>query len=81
MGKHLAALGEPYQILCVTHLPAVAAAATRHLRVRKGEQSGRTRTVVEWLDADGRVSEVADMISGGSAEATALAEARRLLGT
>jgi len=80
VGKHLAALGEHYQILCVTHLPAVAAAATRHLRVRKSETEGRTRTVVEWLDADERVSEVADMISGGAAEATALAEARRLLG-
>ena len=54
--------------------------ATRHLRVRKSETEGRTRTVVEWLDADERVSEVADMISGGAAEATALAEARRLLG-
>lgn len=80
VGKHLAALGEHYQILCVTHLPAVAAAATRHLRVRKDELEGRTRTVVEWLDTDGRVSEVADMISGGAAEKTALAEARRLLG-
>lgn len=80
VGKHLAALGEHYQILCVTHLPAVAAAASRHLRVRKGEIDGRTRTVVEWLDAEDRVSEVADMISGGAAEKTALAEARRLLG-
>lgn len=80
VGKHLAALGEHYQILCVTHLPAVAAAATRHLRVRKSEVDGRTRTVVEWLDTDDRVSEVADMISGGAAEETALAEARRLLG-
>lgn len=80
VGKHLAALGNHYQILCVTHLPAVAAAATRHLRVRKAEIDGRTRTVVEWLAAEDRVSEVADMISGGAAEATALAEARRLLG-
>jgi DNA repair protein RecN (Recombination protein N) len=80
VGKHLAALGEHYQILCVTHLPAVAAAATRHLRVRKSEVDGRTRTVVEWLEGEGRVSEVADMISGGATESTALAEARRLLG-
>ena len=80
VGKHLAKLGEHYQILCITHLPAVAAAATRHLRVSKGESDGRTRTVVEWLDAESRVSEVADMISGGAAEETALAEARRLLG-
>ena len=80
VGKHLAALGEHYQILCITHLPAVAAAADRHLRVRKDEVQGRTRTVVDLLESDDRVGEVADMISGGSSEKTALAEARRLLG-
>lgn len=79
VGEHLAALSEHYQILCVTHLPAVAARAGRHLRVEKEVEGGRTRTHVRALDAEQRVGEVADMIAGGAAEETARAEARRLL--
>ena len=80
VGAHLARLGRSYQVLCVTHLPAVAAAADRHLRVAKRVTRGRTRTEVEVLEGDARVREIAEMISGGSCEETALAEARRLLG-
>ncbi|MDP6538444.1 MAG: DNA repair protein RecN [Planctomycetota bacterium] len=79
VGEHLRALGEEYQILCVTHLPAVAAAADRHLRVAKRESEGRTATFVATLEGEERVAEVADLISGGADESTALAEARRLL--
>lgn len=79
VGAHLRALGEHHQILCVTHLPAVAAAAHRHLRVEKRTDEGRTRTWVQELASDARVSEVADMISGGADAETAQAEARRLL--
>jgi DNA repair protein RecN (Recombination protein N) len=80
VGEHLRALGEGHQVLCVTHLPAIAALADRHFRVSKSVQGGRTRTAVARLDGDARVDEVADMIAGGSAHATARAEARRLLG-
>ena len=79
VGAHLRALGEHHQILCVTHLPAVAAAAHRHLRVEKRTDEGRTRTWVQELALDARVLEVADMISGGADADTAQAEARRLL--
>ena len=79
VGAHLRAMGEHHQILCVTHLPAVAAAAHRHLRVEKRTDEGRTRTWVQELASDARVSEVADMISGGADAETAQAEARRLL--
>jgi DNA repair ATPase RecN len=57
----------------------VAAAAHRHLRVEKRTEEGRTRTWVQELVLDARVSEVADMISGGADAPTAQAEARRLL--
>ncbi|MAF64520.1 MAG: DNA repair protein RecN [Planctomycetes bacterium] len=79
VGEHLRALGSQYQILCVTHLPAVAAAADRHLRVAKRESDGRTTTSVATLEGDARIEEVADMISGGADQSTARAEARRLL--
>lgn len=79
VGGHLAALGQHHQVLCVTHLPAIAACAARHMRVAKQVKRGRTRTTVELLSGAAREAEVADMIAGGADEGTARAEARRLL--
>ena len=79
VGAHLRALSERHQVLCVTHLPAIAAVAHRHLRVSKNTRAGRTRTAVRALKGDTRVQEIADMIAGGADQATARAEARRLL--
>jgi DNA repair protein RecN (Recombination protein N) len=79
VGTHLAALGEHHQVLCVTHLPAIAAAAAQHMRVKKAVDDGRTRTHVSSLSGADRVEEIADMIAGGAAHATARAEAQRLL--
>lgn len=79
LGEHLRRLGEHHQVLTVTHLPAIAAAAHRHQVVRKAVRRGRTRTAVALLEGDARVAEVADMIAGGATAATAQAEARRLL--
>jgi len=79
VGAALRALGEHHQILCVTHLPAIAAAAARHLSISKEVQAGRTRTSITVLEGEPRVAEVADMIAGGADQATARAEARRLL--
>ena len=79
VARHLEALGRHHQILCVTHLPAIAARAARHVRVEKEVEGGRTRTRIEILTGDSRVAEIADMIAGGAAEPTALAEARRLI--
>lgn len=79
VARHLEELGKHHQVLCVTHLPAIAARAARHLRVQKEVQAGRTRTRLTALDGEERVAEIADMIAGGAAEPTALAEAKRLL--
>jgi DNA repair protein RecN (Recombination protein N) len=79
LARHLRSLGEHHQVLTVTHLPAIAAAAHRHQGVRKAVRRGRTRTAVALLEGEARVLEVADMISGGAEQPTAQAEARRLL--
>jgi DNA repair protein RecN (Recombination protein N) len=79
VGEHLRLLSERHQILCVTHLPAIAALAHRHFKVTKAVAGGRTTTGVVELTGDARVEEVADMIAGGAAHATARAEAKRLL--
>ena len=79
VAARLRKLGEAHQVLCVTHLPSIAAAAHLHLKVQKGQRSGRTTTLVQELTGDARLGELADMIAGGAEEATARAEAARLL--
>jgi DNA repair protein RecN (Recombination protein N) len=79
VGEHLRQLGQQHQVLVVTHLPAIAAASDRHLKVIKRVQRGRTRTSVDELCGEARVHEIADMIAGGAGLDTACAEARRLL--
>jgi DNA repair protein RecN (Recombination protein N) len=79
VGEHLRGLTRHHQVLCVTHLPAIAARAHQHFKVAKEIVAGRTRTAVRLLSGDARVEEVADMIAGGADQATARAEARRLL--
>ena len=79
VGDHLARLAQHHQVLCVTHLPAIAARAAGHLKVEKVVQDGRTITHVRPLLGKDREVEIADMIAGGAEQGTALAEARRLL--
>jgi len=79
VGRHLRGLGRHYQILCITHLPAVAAQADLHLEVEKAVHKGRTTTAIRRLEGDGRVAVIAEMIAGGGDQDTALAEAERLL--
>lgn len=79
VGEHLHRLAQGEQVLCVTHTPAIAAWADLHLYSSKEVKAGRTRTTIEPLEGEQRVAEVADMIAGGSAHATARAEAKRLL--
>jgi DNA repair protein RecN (Recombination protein N) len=82
-GRNAAALGERlrdlsrfHQVLCVTHLPQVAAFADDHLVVGKRIVKGRTYTEVRVLSADERAAELAAMLGGeGAAEAHAAAEA------
>jgi len=79
VGAHLRRLGEHYQILCITHLPAVAAVAHLHLEVEKAVADGRTTTRVRRLVGADRVEVIADMIAGGKGQKTARLEAERLL--
>ncbi|MFO0984082.1 MAG: DNA repair protein RecN [Planctomycetota bacterium] len=79
VGSHLRRLGAHHQVLCVSHLPAIAAVAQQHMRVAKQVVDGRTKTQIMTLTDEGRVHEIADMIAGGAAHETARAEARRLL--
>ena len=54
------------QVLCVTHLPQIAAMADVHFMVEKGEEKGRTYTRVGWLERQGREEELARLIGGAA---------------
>jgi DNA repair protein RecN (Recombination protein N) len=79
LGRKLARLARGGQILAVTHLPQVASHADHHFLVVKRVHRGRTRTTVERLDGDGRVREIARMLSGEDPSPAALAHAREML--
>ncbi len=79
VGRKLREVAAHHQVLIVTHLPQVAAFADVHLRVSKEVVDGRTRSVVAALGASEREAELAAMSSWDGADATALAEARRLV--
>jgi DNA repair protein RecN (Recombination protein N) len=79
VGRRLKRLSRGAQVLVITHLPQIAAFADRHFTVQKQAKAGRTITRVAGLDQAGRVEELARMLTGGGAEATAREHARRLM--
>jgi DNA repair protein RecN (Recombination protein N) len=79
IGRLMRSLGEVRQVLCVTHLPQVAARAHRHFEVIKRIQKGRPVTSVNALHAEARVEEIARMLGGVDITATTRTHARELL--
>ena len=67
------------QVLCVTHLPQLAALATTHLLIAKSERDGRTYTTVTPLDVEGRKRELARIIGGTNITETTLKSAEEML--
>lgn len=79
IARKMRALARESQVLCVTHLPQIAAAADHHYLIRKGEDNGRTVTQVEALEPEARIEEIARMLAGDAATAAARANARDLI--
>lgn len=80
VGKLLHQLGQSHQILCVTHLPQVAAQGNHHLKVSKSQSGDKTISRVEPLARLERVEEVARMLGGATITDTTRRHARELLG-
>lgn len=80
VGRLLRELGGERQVLCVTHLPQVAARANWQWQVSKTTLSGQVRSRVVELDTDGRVEEVARMLGGVEITAITRQHAREMLG-
>jgi DNA repair protein RecN (Recombination protein N) len=79
IGRRLKKLAAANQVLCVTHLPQIAAFADHHYRVEKGESKGRTVAVVEELDAAAHTREIGRMLSGQKLTPEALKNAEQLI--
>ena len=81
VAEKMARISRRKQVLCVTHLPQLAALADTHFLIAKGERDGRTFTTVTPLDFEGRKAELARIIGGTSITETTLRSAAEMLRT
>ena len=79
VAEKLRSVARNKQVLCVTHLPQIAALAHTHLLISKGEKDGRTYTTVTPLDLEGRKAELARIIGGAAITETTLKSAEEML--
>jgi DNA repair protein RecN (Recombination protein N) len=79
VGARLRLLGDRFQVLCITHLPQIAAYGATHFRIEKAVRGGRTSTLVSRVDGVEREAEVARMMGGAAVSATVLAGAREMI--
>ncbi len=79
VGEKLQAVSRERQVLCITHLPQVAAFADLQYRVEKHEEAGRTFTTLTPLEADQRVQEMARMLGGARVTERTLEHAREII--
>ena len=79
VGQKLKSLSRGQQVLCVTHLPQIAAFADQHFVVEKRDSAGRTKTRISQLDDPARTQEVARMLSGATVTETSLQHAAQMI--
>lgn len=79
VGEKLWAMTANHQVICITHLPQVAAFGDAHYTIRKQIESGRTRSSVTALGLDGRVDEIAEMLDGVPISEASRESARTML--
>ena len=79
VGARLQLLAERAQVLCITHLPQIAAHGATHYRITKSVKGGRTVTAVADVDAEEREAELARMIGGAAISPAVMASAREML--
>ena len=79
VAEKLKSVAHSKQVLCVTHLPQLAAMGDTHLLIAKGERHGRTYTTVTPLDIEGRKRELARIIGGANITETTLKSAEEML--
>ncbi len=79
VGRKLKTLSQRQQVVCITHLPQIAAFADQHFLIEKADKGGRTRTSVRRMEESERAQEIARMLSGAKLTESSLEHARQLL--
>jgi DNA repair protein RecN (Recombination protein N) len=79
VGQKLKTLSEAQQVICITHLPQIAAFADQHFLIEKSESGGRTHTGVRRMKREERVEEIARMLSGANLTDTSRRHAEQML--
>jgi DNA repair protein RecN (Recombination protein N) len=79
VGKKLKTLSKGQQVLCITHLPQIAAFGDQHFLIEKTVKQGRTQTEIRLMEAPQRVEEIARMLSGAKLTDTSLKHAEHLI--
>ncbi len=79
VGERLRALGESHQVLCITHLPQIAALADTHFRIEKSAEGETALTTVESLEGEGVVEELVRMLGADTGDGAARRHAEELL--
>jgi DNA repair protein RecN (Recombination protein N) len=79
VGQKLKTLSKGQQVLCITHLPQIAAFGDQHFLIEKTEKAGRTQTNVRLMEDSERTQEIARMLSGAKLTETSLKHAEHLL--
>ncbi|MEM9544382.1 MAG: DNA repair protein RecN [Bacteroidota bacterium] len=79
MGEILASLASNHQVISITHSPQIAGKADKHYFVHKNDKEDRTVTAVKELDNEGRVIEIAKMLSGNPPSTAAIENAKELM--
>ncbi len=80
-GKKLKELARNRQVILITHLPQIASFADVHFKIFKSVKNGRATTQVNQLDEDGRIKEIAEMMSGQSKSDISISHAEDMLAT
>jgi DNA repair protein RecN (Recombination protein N) len=79
VGQKLRALAKGQQVICITHLPQIAAFAEQHFLIEKTEKAGRTRTQVRQMTEAERTEEIARMLSGATLTDTSMKHAEQMV--
>lgn len=79
VGRKMSQLGQSHQILCITHLPQIAAAGDHQYQISKDEDDDSSYTTIRKLDDAQRVAEIARLLGGANVTKTTLASAEELL--
>jgi len=79
VGSKLSEISKKKQVICVTHLPQIAALSDNHFKISKSSTDTKTNTYVTSLSQEEKIAEIAYMISGDESSETSLAQAREMI--